>query len=136
MLLTSTPKQISGRVLVAEDSRANQMLVKILLERMGLEVVIAKDGKIALSMALAESFDLILMDIQMPNMNGYEATAAIKENGIDVPIVALTASAMAGDAEKCQQAGCDGFLAKPLDRKKLDYIKCKYFGRKNIETCP
>lgn len=129
----SMKEQISGRVLVAEDSHANQMLVKTLLERIGLEVVIAEDGKIALSMVLSESFDLVLMDIQMPNMDGYEATKAIRENGIDVPVVALTAHAMKGDDEKCMAAGCDDYLSKPLDRQKLNYIINKYLSIKNID---
>ena len=127
----SKKEQISGRVLVAEDSHANQMLVKVLLERMGLEVVIAEDGKIALSKLLADSFDLVLMDIQMPNMNGYEVTAAIREKGIDVPVVALTAHAMKGDSEKCLAAGCDDYLAKPIDREKLNDIVYKYLDPKN-----
>ena len=129
----STNEQISGRVLVAEDSHASQTLVKILLERMGLEVAIAEDGKMALSKVLSESFDLVLMDIQMPNMNGYEATKAIREKGIDVPIVALTAHVMKGDDEKCLAAGCDGYLAKPVNRQKLDYIIHKYLGQKIID---
>lgn len=122
---------LSGRVLVAEDSHANQVLVRALLERLGLEVAIAEDGRIALAKAIEESFDLILMDVQMPNMNGLEATRAIREKGIDVPIVAFTARAMKGDAERCFAAGCNDYLTKPVDRRKLHLVVQKYLNSKN-----
>jgi CheY-like chemotaxis protein len=109
----------SGSVLVAEDAKTNQVLVKTLLGRMGLEVTIAANGKEAVQMALAGDFDLILMDIQMPRMNGYRATKAIRKQAITTPIIALTAHAMKGDEQKCIEAGCDDYLAKPLDRREL-----------------
>ena len=71
---------------------------------------------------------MILMDIQMPNMNGYEATKAIREKGIETPIVALTANAMKGDEKKCTDAGCDDYLSKPLDRRELIAKIHKYLG--------
>ncbi len=111
--------QFSGKVLVAEDVKTNQILVKSLLSRMGLEVTITSDGNEALQKAMSREFDLILMDIQMPNMNGYEATQAIRQKGITTPIVALTAHAMKGDSEKCIEAGCDDYLSKPIVRNKL-----------------
>jgi PAS domain S-box-containing protein len=123
--------EVSGRVLVAEDVRTNQMLIKTLLERMGLEVTIAVDGQEALQMALAEKFDLILMDIHMPRMDGYKATDALRKEGITTPIVALTANAMKGDEEKCIDAGCDDYLAKPINRNDLLEKVSKYLPSKN-----
>jgi len=116
----------SGRVLVAEDVRTNQVLIKLLLERLGLEVTLVEDGKQAVDKALNEDFDLILMDIQMPNMNGYKATGMLREKGIATPIVALTAYAMKGDDKKCLEAGCDNYLCKPIDRVKLIQLISKY----------
>jgi signal transduction histidine kinase len=123
--------EFSGRVLVAEDVVTNQMLIKSLLKPMGLEVTITADGNEALQEALTHEFDLILMDIQMPYMNGYEATRAIRKEGITTPIIALTAYAMKGDDKKCFEAGCDDYLAKPLDRKKLSKILRKYLSAKS-----
>ncbi len=111
--------RFSGHVLVAEDVKTNQMLIKFLLNRMGLEVTIAEDGNQAVQNALAGAFDLIFMDIQMPNMNGYEATRALREKGLTTPIIALTANAMKGDDKKCTEAGCNDYLSKPLDRREL-----------------
>jgi PAS domain S-box-containing protein len=116
----------SGRVLVAEDSPTNQTLVKLLLEKMGLQVTIADDGKEAVDKALSQPFDLIFMDIQMPNMNGHEATKSLRNNGITTPIVAVTAYAMKGDMEKCISAGCNDYLAKPINRKALLEVIRKY----------
>jgi PAS domain S-box-containing protein len=115
---TEQPK-FSGHVLVAEDVKTNQMLCTSILNRMGLEVTIAEDGNEAVQKTLTGAFDMILMDIQMPNMNGYEATKALREKGVKTPIVALTANAMKGDDKKCIDAGCDDYLSKPLDRREL-----------------
>jgi len=111
--------QFSGRVLVAEDVETNQMLAKSLLNRMGLEVTIASDGNEAVEMAMAQEFDVIFMDIQMPNMNGYEATKVLRKEGIQTPIIALTAHALNGADKKCIEAGCDNYLSKPVDRRQL-----------------
>ena len=109
--------EFAGRVLVAEDTVTNQKLVKLMLERMGLEVTTAADGVEAVEKGLAEAFDLIFMDIQMPKMNGYEATRALRREGLTTPIIALTANAMKGDDEKCIEAGCDDYLSKPINGK-------------------
>lgn len=126
---TASPKFV-GNVLVAEDAPANQMFIKILLEKLGLNATITQDGNEAVQIALVQNYDLILMDMQMPNMNGYEATAALHEKGIKTPIVALTANTMTGDAEKCFAAGCDDYLAKPLDRDELLQVIQKYLPAK------
>ncbi|MCK4957940.1 MAG: response regulator [Planctomycetes bacterium] len=114
--------EFTGRILVAEDSPTNQMLVKLLLERMGFEVTIVEDGCQAVQKATTGNFDLVLMDIQMPNMNGLEATRALRQKKLTTPIIALTANAMKGDREKCLQAGCDDYLTKPIDVQQLSEI--------------
>jgi CheY-like chemotaxis protein len=118
------PAPLSARVLLAEDGPDNQALISLVLRRAGLSVEIAGDGQSALEQALAardqgEPFDLIVMDMQMPLMTGYEATAALRREGFSTPILALTAQAMTGDREKCLAAGCDEYLSKPIDRTRL-----------------
>jgi len=120
------PGVFSGKVLVAEDVETNQILMKLMLSKMGLEVTLVEDGNQALQKVLSQSFDLVFMDMQMPNMNGYEATQAIRAQGDKTPIVALTANAMKGDDKDCIAAGCDGYLAKPIDRRKLPRIIAQY----------
>jgi len=117
----SVHSQINGRVLLVEDSPDNQRLIRFILNKAGADVSIAKNGEEGIKLALAaiqsnESFDLILMDIQMPVMDGYEATRSLREAGYHGQIVALTALALQGDSEKCLAAGCDGYLSKPIDR--------------------
>lgn len=113
-------------VLVADDVKTNRMLMKELLERMGLEVAVAEDGRQAVQLALGQPFDLIFMDIQMPHMNGCEATRAIRQAGVETPIVALTAHAMAGDDRRCVAAGCNQYLCKPVDYQKLAETLSRY----------
>ncbi len=120
--------KFSGKVLVAEDVKTNQMLIKALLEKMGIEVTIAEDGNQAMQKALAREFDLIFMDIQMPYVDGYEATRALRAEGITIPIIALTANAMKGDDKKCIEAGCDDYLSKPIIYSKLVETIGKYLG--------
>lgn len=108
----------SGRVLLVEDNRVNRTIATKLLEKLGVETVIAEDGSKAVAAFEKESFDLILMDCQMPVMDGFDATRAIRERetalGGRVPIVALTASAQESDRKRCFEAGMDDFLSKPL----------------------
>ena len=111
--------KFSGQVLVAEDVETNQILAKALLSRMGLDVTIAADGHETMQMVLEREFDLIFMDIQMPGMDGFEATRKLRKMGVKTPIVALTAYAMKGDDKRCIEAGCNGYLSKPLDRLRL-----------------
>ena len=118
--------RFSGDVLVAEDVEGNQVLMKLLLSKLGIHVAIAQDGNQAVQMASAHSFDLILMDMQMPNMNGYEATCLLKQRGTQTPIVALTANAMKEDNQKCLEAGCDGYLTKPIDQRELQQLLAKH----------
>ena len=109
------------RILVAEDNRVNQAVVSRMLERAGHTVAIAADGQQAVEMHSSGSFDLILMDIHMPVLDGFEATARIREadRGTYTPVIALTANAMNGDRERCLRAGMDGYIAKPVSREVL-----------------
>jgi two-component system, sensor histidine kinase and response regulator len=111
------------KILVVEDDATNRLLATNILKRNGYAVAIAKDGLEAVAMVSGESFDLILMDVQMPNMNGLEATATIRklEESSDrrTPILALTAHAMEGDRERCIDAGMDDYLSKPIHAKDL-----------------
>jgi two-component system sensor histidine kinase/response regulator len=114
------PAVASACVLVAEDNVVNQRVVQRLLASRGHRVTVVNNGREAVARWQAEPFDLILMDLQMPEMGGFEATAAIRDievtRGGHVPIIALTAHAMAGQSERCLAAGMDGYLSKPIDR--------------------
>jgi PAS domain S-box-containing protein len=114
------------RVLLAEDNAVNRMLAVRLLEKRGHKVVTANNGREALEAFSKQEFDLILMDVQMPEMDGFEATAAIRAlqagTGKHIPIVALTAHALAGDREKCLQGGMDGYATKPI-RAEILYLE-------------
>jgi CheY-like chemotaxis protein len=122
--------EFSGNILVAEDAPSNQVLIELLLKRMGLQVTIAEDGNQVLQKVLTRNFDLILMDIQMPHMNGHEATKELRKKGITTPIVALTANAMKGDNKKCLEVGCDEYLTKPIDRGELLRVIGNYLPSK------
>ncbi len=124
----------SLRILLAEDNAVNQRLASRLLEKRGHSVVIAGNGREALAALEKESFDLVFMDLQMPVMDGFEATAAIRKkegaNGTHLPVVALTAHAMKGDREKCLAGGMDGYLSKPIRPLELDEILQRYLARR------
>ena len=106
------------RVLLAEDNEVNQLLARRILEKHGHNVMVAANGKLALAALRTKSFDLVLMDVQMPEMNGHEATRAIREiereTGAHLPIIAMTAHAMKGDEQLCLDAGMDDYLSKPI----------------------
>ena len=105
-----------AKVLIIEDNPANMTLAAFLLQSAGHSVLSATDAETGLTLARAEQPDLILMDIQLPGMDGLEATAVLKGDGStrDIPVVALTALAMKGDEQRIRAAGCDGYIAKPL----------------------
>jgi signal transduction histidine kinase len=116
----------NGNVLVAEDNPSNQKLISILLQKMGLEVVLVDDGKAALEACGCNAFDLVLMYMQMPVLNGYDAVRQLRSQGFKTPVIAVTANAMTGDEQKCMDAGCDGYLSKPIDRNKLEQIVAQH----------
>jgi len=119
------PTRLRGQVLVAEDNPVNQAVAGAMLESLGLAYRLADNGRIALDRVLREAFDLILMDCQMPEMDGFEATAQIRARQREgllpgkLPIVALTANAVEGDRERCLAAGMDDYLSKPFTRERL-----------------
>ncbi len=114
----SNAPSASLRILVAEDNPVNQLLVRMLLERAGHRVTVAGDGREALALLRDGAWDLTFMDVQMPVMDGFEATAALREwemtTGNHVPVIALTAHAMQGDKERCLRGGMDGYVVKPI----------------------
>jgi CheY-like chemotaxis protein len=118
------------RILLAEDNPVNQKVVLGFLHKWGQQIVVASDGRQAVQAVEREPFDLVLMDVQMPEMDGYEATAAIRvwerKTGHHIPIVAMTAEAMKGDRELCLEAGMDDYLTKPIDTAALYKLIAKY----------
>jgi len=126
----------AGRVLVVDDGDENRELVTLVLEEAGLQVEGAENGKVGLDKGRQGNFDVILMDIQMPVMDGYEATTALRQAGVETPIFALTANAMKGFEEKCLAVGCTGFLTKPVDIDLLLDTLGKLLGgdRRTVES--
>jgi len=127
----SDPVKLDCRILLVEDGPNNQRLAALLLGKAGAEVMVVEDGQKAVERAFQEGsadrpFDLILMDMQMPVMDGYEATSKLRQMGYRGPILALTAHNMKEDRQKCLDAGCDDYLAKPWDRKALLQLVSKY----------
>jgi CheY-like chemotaxis protein/HPt (histidine-containing phosphotransfer) domain-containing protein len=123
--------------LLAEDNLVNQRLGVLLMEKQGHEVRVANNGREALAALNRETFDLVLMDVQMPEMDGFEATGAIRlreaGTGRHVPIIALTAHAMKGDRERCLAAGMDDYLTKPIRTPELHQALARLFP---IDKCP
>ena len=133
-----TPKipRFHGRVLLAEDCREIEQLVSHLLRRSGLEVDLAENGHVACEKAAASSaqrrpYDLILMDIRMPDLDGHEATRRLRREGWTGSIVAFTAYAMPGDREKCLESGCDDYVAKPSSPRELRTTLARYLRPKH-----
>ncbi|MEL6674475.1 MAG: response regulator, partial [Bacteroidota bacterium] len=131
-------KRYPFRILVAEDNPVNQKLIRRVLSKLGYEIVLAENGQLALEQCQQETFDLVFMDVQMPVMNGFEATERIRADlstQHQPLIVAMTANAMQGDREKCLQAGMDDYISKPFRQQDLLTLLAKY-GDKIWETAP
>ena len=111
--------RLAGHILLAEDSLDNQRIIRYFLERAGASVEVVVNGREAVDRALAGRFDLVLMDMQMPEMDGYTAARQLRLHLYDRPVIALTANAMAGDEQRCLEAGCTGYLPKPVDNDRL-----------------
>ncbi len=129
--IINTP--LSGRVLVAEDNKTNQLLIKLLLEDMGVECDIAEDGEKALKMYSPAVYELVLMDENMPNMNGITSMHKIKEKYKEScgPIIALTANVMKGDKEHFLEEGMDDYIPKPIDEAELYRVLAKYLKKRS-----
>ena len=120
------------RILLTEDDAINQEVATIMLESMGYDVVIADNGQMAVDTLLQDDkFDLILMDCQMPVMDGFNATRKIRENKFNIPIIALTANAMQGDKEQCLEAGMDDYLTKPISKPDLCRVVTHWTSKSN-----
>jgi CheY-like chemotaxis protein len=108
-------------ILLAEDNAVNQRLATVMLEKAGYAVRAVDNGREAIKALEEERFDLVLMDVQMPEMDGFQATRAIRERSEwqDLPVIAMTAHAMKGDRERCLEAGMDDYVSKPIQRDEL-----------------
>ena len=131
--------RLSGRILLAEDDIIDQTLAVALIERQGHRVTVAKDGRAAIHQLERRDFDLVLMDVQMPELDGLETTRLIREGeaGIlrHIPIIAMTAHALKGDRERCLEAGMDDYLSKPIDPAELE-DKVRHFLEERIDFDP
>ena len=120
------------KILVAEDMLLNQLLIKIILEDFGFDVDIASNGKIAVEKLQENKYDIILMDLQMPELNGFEATEHIRSKmNSQIPIIALTADVTTVDVGKCEAVGMNDYISKPIDEKLLYNKIIKYLKKTN-----
>ena len=132
---------MSFNILLAEDGLDNQKLIRFLLTKAGGKVTLAENGKQAVDMALEateknQPFDVILMDMQMPELDGYAATKLLRSKGYHYPIIALTAHTMSGAREECLEAGCNSYATKPINRNQFfaTINECIIEFRQNVET--
>ena len=130
---SNIPETLTGKVLLAEDSVENQQLISMYVRKTGADITIAENGKIAVNHAMAEDFDLILMDMQMPVMGGLEAIQWLRQIKCDTPIVALTANALKQDRDRCIAAGANDYLTKPVDLTRFYKVLEKYLKNTNSQ---
>ena len=128
--------KLDCRILLAEDGPDNQRIISLLLRKAGAEVTVADNGQIAVDYVLArqEDFDVILMDMQMPVMDGYDATQTLRSHGYAGPIIAITAHAMKGDRQRCLDVGCDDYLTKPIDRATFLPLIARYAQQQSVNS--
>ena len=134
-------RRLHGRILLAEDGIDNQRLIAILLRKAGAEVAVVENGRIAIETAMLAAreghpFDLIFMDMQMPEIDGYSAARSLREQNYAGPIIALTAHAMTGDRDKCIAAGCSDYVTKPINRARLLEAADRWMNRKACPVSP
>lgn len=122
---------MQARILYIEDNPLNMRLVRKILRSLGYEMIEAMDGITGLEMVTRERPDLILVDVNLPDIDGLEVTARLKHDASlnHIPVIALTANAMYGDRERCLEAGCDEYLAKPVARLELKNMLHRFLGR-------
>lgn len=128
----ATLPSVSGRVLVAEDVEPNQKLISLCLRRIGAEAEIAENGQVAVEKASTGKFDLVLMDMQMPVMDGIQAVEKLRRQNYTGPILALTANVMEEDKKRYQAIGCDGFIAKPLQREEFNRMVSAFLPKSKV----
>ena len=124
MSVSASRRGVGRRILLAEDNEVNQLVAASILEQFGYECRVVNDGEAAVAAVRGEDYDLVLMDCQMPGMDGFEATRTIRREEQQaaadrLPIVALTANAIKGDRERCLSAGMDDYVTKPIDTLRL-----------------
>ncbi len=124
----------AARILIVDDSIDNRDLARLVLEEVGLRVHEAQDGRTGVDKALAERYELILMDVQMPEMDGFAATRALRDAGLETPVIALTANAEEGFEDRCLAAGYTAHLAKPIDIDELLHTLASYVGGRRAST--
>lgn len=123
---------MAAKILIVEDNEQNLYMMSFILKNEGFSTIQAKDGKMACKLALAELPDLVIMDMQLPKMDGYKAACKInnREETANIPIIAVTAYAMKGDRDKALKAGCTGYIKKPIDPQKFVIKIRKYLAQK------
>lgn len=131
-----TPELSGMHVLIVDDNPDNQLLIAKFLELANAQVQVASSGEEAFEIASGRPFDAILMDIQMPDMDGYEATRKLRASGYEKPILALSAHAMNHERELVLAAGCNDHVAKPVDRKTLVSTLLKYYSSRQGTAAP
>ena len=131
------PPSLAGvRILLVEDGETNRKLITLLLQDADAEITAAENGRTGADLAVNVPFDLILMDMQMPVMDGYAAATLLRQEGLTAPIIAMTAHAMKGDEEKCRAAGCSGYVTKPIDADILVQTIARALGTALATTGP
>jgi|GEM_PF-637002 len=128
------PEVSHGKVLLVEDGETNRRMIQLLLRRSGVEIDMAVNGQEGVDMVIANQYDVVLMDMQMPIKDGYTATRELRSLGYQLPIVALTAHAMKGDEERCRAAGCSDYLTKPIGEERLVRKLAEHIQVPNVKS--